>query len=509
MRYAVLVLVLGLLLPASAHAAFVTVGDTSVRPGEGSPWSKGTLFRGQGFQVGHTTTSGWAYGRAKGEAERCGWVLISSINSTTRTDTTCGAPRTEPLGDSAHVPGGGPSQRWYVVCSSATLHGNYGGPGQLRSPTHSLTKGAPLGWRYTTGDRYAASVDGPTGTPRFILRSCISPTPPLANLPSPGGFDATDPDGDGYPGTELIGPPPYTVLDEEALFEIFDKGDEDEVAAGRAQAAGPIIVRRTRATVRISPNNIIVANGLRGDTFTPAGDSCEGWYYGTIRRRGSRAKHVGWVQGAGLSRFPRGTRRNCARAFPYRARIGFVNAPFRSITFRTSKQKWTKTGSASQAYLTSRCPLYMNYDSSRGATDLVTGAIQRLVFKNGDDSARNDIIGYRYTTPDDAFALVSVKSGFRSGGRKVGMWAYAPRSCVQPLSSKGASKVNRIYQTEIRICDGVKPTEAARRMNRSRRADRIMRVKPCRLPNSATRPGRPRPDHPASGWNIGVLRTPR
>jgi hypothetical protein len=34
-------------------------------------------------------------------------------------------------------------------------------------------------------------------------------------------------------------------------------------------------------------------------------------------------------------------------------------------------------------------------------------------------------------------------------------------------------------------------------------------VKPCRLPNAATQPGRPRPDHPAHGWRIGVLRPPR
>lgn len=159
----------------------------SVRPAEGSPWSKGTLFQGEGFSVGETTGNGWAWGRAGGEADRCGWVLIAEINSTTRTDSTCGAPRSEPLEDSEHVPGGGPSERWYVTCESATLFGNVGGAaGALRSPAGSVGRGAALGWRYTTGNGYAASIDGPTGTPRFILRSCISRTPPAGPAPDPG-----------------------------------------------------------------------------------------------------------------------------------------------------------------------------------------------------------------------------------------------------------------------------------------------------------------------------------
>ncbi len=198
-------LILAALVPASAEAAFVTAVDVAVRPAEGSPWSKGTLFRGEGFQVGHTTSTGWAYGRAKGGAERCGWVLISEINSTTRTDDTCGSPKSEPLGDSEHVPGGGPSERWYVTCESATLHGNYGGgPGQLRSEAGTVTRDTALGWRYTTGDGYAASVDGPTGTPRFILRSCISRTPPPG---APGPGPAPEPQPGPAPSDPALGIP--------------------------------------------------------------------------------------------------------------------------------------------------------------------------------------------------------------------------------------------------------------------------------------------------------------
>jgi len=164
--------------PAAASAAYVTAGDVAVRTYAGSPWSKGTLFRGQGFQVGHTDGA-WAWGRAGGEAERCGWVLASAFNSTTKkTDTTCGAPQTQPLDDDEHVAGGGPSQRWYVICQSARLFGNYRGPGDLRSQSGDLSLGDAVGWRYTVKGGYAASVDGPTGSPRFILRSCIDRNPP-------------------------------------------------------------------------------------------------------------------------------------------------------------------------------------------------------------------------------------------------------------------------------------------------------------------------------------------
>jgi hypothetical protein len=106
-----------------ARAAYVTALDTSVRTYEASPWSIGTLFTGQGFSVGEVRGS-WAWGYAGGEAQTCGWVLVSTINSTTRTDTRCGAPQTLPLSDSEHVPGGGASETAYVVCKTATLFGN-------------------------------------------------------------------------------------------------------------------------------------------------------------------------------------------------------------------------------------------------------------------------------------------------------------------------------------------------------------------------------------------------
>ena len=118
------------------------------------------------------------------------------------------------------------------------------------------------------------------------------------------------------------------------------------------------------------------------------------------------------------------------------------------------------------------------------------------MFKNGDVSAKKGVIGYRYTSPDPApptvaFALVSVDSGFKKrtekGIKDIGMWAYTPRPCVQPLSSDGQSKVAWIYQREIRVCDGVKPTEAAKRMNRSRPADRIKCIRHPGCPTS--RPG--------------------
>ena len=69
-------------------------------------------------------------------------------------------------------------------CQSATLFGNYGGAaGNLRSPSGGVSYGQAVGWRYTTGNGYAASVDGPFNTPRFILRSCISRTPPGGGIP--------------------------------------------------------------------------------------------------------------------------------------------------------------------------------------------------------------------------------------------------------------------------------------------------------------------------------------
>ena len=251
------------LVPQAAQAAYVTAVDTSVRPAEGSPWSRGTLFQGQGFQVGATTGNGWAWGRAKGEAERCGWVLIGALNSTTHTDTTCGAPKSEPLGDSAHVPGGGASQTWYVTCQDATLFGNYGGAaGNLRSPSGAVFHGQAVGWRYTTGNGYAASIDGPTGTPRFILRSCISRTPP-------GGQ------------SELIGPAPWRLLDEEGLFTLYGPGQL--ATASAFAAAGKARVARTRATIRLAKGNIVLANGLRGDAFESSGVYCEGWVLGLSR----------------------------------------------------------------------------------------------------------------------------------------------------------------------------------------------------------------------------------
>lgn len=502
-------LAVALLAPASAHAAFVTADDVSVRPAEGSPWSKGTLFKGQGFQVGATTSNGWAYGRATGEAERCGWVLISQINSTTRTDTSCGAPKSEPLGDREHVPGGGPSERWYVTCDSATLHGNYGGPGQLRSPTSSVGLGTPVGWRYTTGDGYAASIDGPTGTPRFILRECVSRTP------SEGG-DGDGGDADGGDAEGLDGPDLYRLLDEDQLFERF--GGATVSRSSRASAARrrkskksrTPKVTRTRATIRIAPNNLIIANGLREDTFKAGRGACEGWVYGTITRKDTKVRHSGWVQAAGLSPRPKG-KGGCGRVVPYGKRVGFVNAPSRSVTYRAKARAWTTTGAPSTAYLQYQqpgCALHMNYTPGVGLQDPVTGPVQATVFKNGDNSSLAHTIGYRYTTADGAAALISAKSGFRSGKKKLGLWGFVARRCVVPTDTRGGSAA-WVYQREIRICDrGVLPSKALRTLNSKKaRSKRIRRVSPCRVPNKpANKPGNPSPDSRRDGWRFGKLR---
>jgi len=502
-----------LAVTGTAHAAAVTAVDVSVRPAEGSPWSKGTLFKGEGFQVGATTGNGWAYGRAKGSAERCGWVLISELSSTTRTDTTCGDPKTEPLEDSEHVAGGGPSERWYVTCESATLFGNYGGAaGNLRSAASTVTLGTPVGWRYTTGNGYAASIDGPTGTPRFILRSCISRTPPGGG-PAGDGPAGGDPAGGDPAGDEgLIGPDPFTVLDEDILFDRFGGGIAGAAFATAAESK-PITVKRTRATIRIAPNNLIVANGLRGDRFTPGRGSCKGYAYGTITRGGTNVKHTGWVQVAGLSRRPR-VRGGCGRVLPYGDRIGFVNAPSRSVTYRRKTRAWTTTGSASSAYLTAGCQLHMNYTPGVGLQDPVTGPVQQWVFKNGDNSSLGKTIGYRYTTADGQAALVTTKSGYVSISKKgkrreVGLWGFVSRGCVVPTKTRGGT-ANTVYQPEIRICDGrVLPSRAVKTLNRGgkkQRSKRIRRVSPCRMANKPSNPGRPKPDNLRDGWNFGKVR---
>lgn len=517
-------LILAALAPASAEAAFVTAVDVSVRPAESSPWSKGTLFKGEGFSVSETTGNGWAYGRAGGEADRCGWVLISEINSTTRTDNTCGSPKSEPLGDSEHVPGGGPSERWFVTCESATLHGNYGGgPGQLRTPAGTVGRGTALGWRYTTGDNYASSVDGPTGTPRFILRSCISRTPPAGPAPDPGPTPTPTPTP--APAVALVGPPPLRLLDEDILFERFG-ADLGVKSSAVARAAGPVTVKRTRATIRLAPGNIVIANGLKGDRFQSSGKHCKGWYFGTVTRRGSGAKHTGWVQKGGLRGSPRASVRTCGKSLiDFRERIGFVNAPFRSITFRKAG-KWSTTGSASQAHIrldgydpakgvdaatiAAGCELYLNREPGAAPTDQIQGPIEDLVFKSNDQRTAKRTIGYRYTTTDGAYALVSIKSGF---GDKVGLWAFVRRDCVEALRVRpvkaGArrSTVNRVYQTEIRICNRLKPSAAVKLFNKRKRARRLSAIKPCELPDGATRKaGDPKPDSDRDGWRIGSLR---
>lgn len=93
----------------AARRRLRTVGDTSVRTYESSPWSMGTLFSGQGFSVG-AVRGAWAWGYARGEAQICG-VQVGAI-WTAATDTRCGDARTIPLGDSERVPGGGDSEPW-------------------------------------------------------------------------------------------------------------------------------------------------------------------------------------------------------------------------------------------------------------------------------------------------------------------------------------------------------------------------------------------------------------
>ena len=521
--FAALVVLAG--LPSAAGAAEVTATDVAVRPAEGSPWSKGTLFKGQGFQVGHVSSNGaWAWGRARGEAERCGWVLVSEISSTTRTDTICGAPQSEPLDDDEHVAGGGPSETWYVTCDSATLFGNYRGPGDLRSPSGGVARNDQVGWRYTTRGGYAASVDGPTGTPRFVLRSCITRTPP-AGPPPPDEPPPPPPDdqppGPPEPDAEGENPPAFTLLDGELIAELRVAASSRSVRSAAAAAAasrparaartrGPIRVKFSRATIRLARGNLVAANALRGDRFTSLGSHCFSsrtrrardvwWYFGTVRRGNRDLK--GWVQGNGLSHLPRGTRSACGRTLAVGPRVGAINAPFRSITYRTSMNAWRFTGSATQAVLQTQdgsprlaagCQLYMNYDGDSPA-DKITPELAQSLFKDGDLRTALGKIGYRYTTPNGRFALISVPTGrtTRIDGRtkSTGLWAFVRRRCVLPTVARDPdSTFRRIYFTSIRVCANVR--RDIKKMSGPDDED------PCRRAERA-------PD-PSNGWKPGSL----
>lgn len=505
------------LAPQVAQAAYVTAVDTSVRPAEGSPWSKGTLFQGQGFQVGATTGNGWAWGRAKGEAERCGWVLLTSLNpNPALTDATCGAPRSEPLEDSEHVLGGGASETWYVTCQSATLFGNYGGAaGNLRSPSGGVSYGQAVNWHYTTGNGYAASVDGPFNTPRFILRSCISRTPPGGGGgPGPGPSPGDD--------AELIGPPPWRLMDEEGLFAIFGPG---RLSSASAFASGKPRVARSRVTIRLAQGNIVIANGLEGDRFDASGVYCKGWVLGTVDR--DSRPFTGWVQRSAFRPLPRRSKRDCHAPVKFDDRIGWVNAPFHSITWLSGRGKWSTTGSASQSRLRRQgnavapdCGLYMNYNTAvQGAArfqDPVTPALAKNLFTRPEQAQTKDIIGYRYTSPGGDAALVSVKTGFKKTmivkrhGKKhkvtknVGLWSFVKRDCVVPLSAYSpkpdASRI--LYMPQIRVCKH--PSDAVKKFNKRKpRSKRLHSVAPCRYANSRTSIKKPVPDHPQHGWLIG------
>lgn len=282
----------------------------------------------------------------------------------------------------------------------------------------------------------------------------------------------------------------------------------------------------------------MIANGLRGDRFSSSGTFCKGWILGTVTR--GTAKYTGWVQRGGLTGSPKTSERNCRRAVPFRDRIGHVNAPFRSITFRISKElkfkktkrskkrtvksvgAWGVTGSTSQVNLrlaggelAPDCGLHMNYVPGVGLSDPV-GPLAKRLFKKGDMSSVTKKIGYRYTTTDGAFALVSVPTGFQAkakggrGTRSVGLWAFVKRDCVQDLKVRNPdAKANRVYQTEIRICNAILPSVAVKRFNRLRtRAARLAAVEPCELPNKTSKPGMPDADEETDGWNIGSLRLP-
>lgn len=171
---------------SSAGAAYVTASDTSVRTAPGS-WEIGTLFAGQGFSI-REVQGAWAWGKAGGSFGGCGWALVQSLNSGNASSggDECGAARELPLGDQNHVAGNGPAEAWKVTCQSATLFGNYRNGGHLDG-RETVTAGQTVGWHYTTGDGNSVAVDGPSGTWRFLLRSCVSPPsspPPPSDPPS-------------------------------------------------------------------------------------------------------------------------------------------------------------------------------------------------------------------------------------------------------------------------------------------------------------------------------------
>jgi hypothetical protein len=238
---------------------------------------------------------------------------------------------------------------------------------------------------------------------------------------------------------------------------------------------------------------------------------------GTVTR-GSR-HFRGWVQASALTRNPRRSRRGCRDSVEFRNRIAFVNAPFHSITWLRSNNRWGKTGSASQSRLRRAgsavapdCTLHMNYDPGAAAgarlQDPVTPELEKKLFKRPAFARTTERIGYRYTTPAGDAALVSVKTGFKKGRERknVGLWGFVKRDCVVPNKTYSpSSRANVIYQTEIRICD--RPGDAVKRFNRrKKRLQRLRSVAPCKLPNSATKPGDPHPDSAAHGWRVGTLR---
>lgn len=201
----VAVAVVALCASATAQATVVTAQTATVRTAPGS-WPTGTLTSGQSFSVSGVDGS-WAFGLARAEANRCGWILVSALQSTTRTSTDgrCDAPGRIPLNDDSHVANEGPSESRTVTCQDVTVFGNYdfdGGTGS-KTPFGTLTNGAAVGWRYSK--RGVAWIEA-GGLQGYVQDSCV-PRPASAPPPTdPGGPGDPDPGPD--PGNPEPDPDP-------------------------------------------------------------------------------------------------------------------------------------------------------------------------------------------------------------------------------------------------------------------------------------------------------------
>ncbi|MGW2309083.1 hypothetical protein [Actinomadura luteofluorescens] len=206
-------------------------------------------------------------------------------------------------------------------------------------------------------------------------------------------------------------------------------------------------VKASRATLRLAPNHLVLANARKKDRVRVQAQ-CRGWVRGQVLSGHEMVTRIGWLQRGHLLKASkpgglRGVLTNCGQTSKdvrrWRTYVAAMNAPLHSYytgrgayNVHETAALWHKVKFPTGVSLASGPSCTPSYNYARHQAGERVDSAQPVSNVDLTD------IAYRYVSRTGAVALVSIKRP----GQHARVWAFVQSSCLTP---KTGGKYTTVY----------------------------------------------------------------